>query len=198
MRHAESTANVDRIVSNRDSPHPLTERGVQQVEDLAASLKGRKISKIYSSPIIRARQTAQILADRLNLDVELADGLREYDCGELEGKGDDETWREHYRVVNAWLVDQEFDEKSPGGEDLHDIMRRFYPFVSSLRQIHGEDEAVLLVGHGGTYRAMMPMLCDNVPFSFVVTALMPNTVVIEVEVWEHVFECVRWNGLPVP
>ena len=194
VRHGESTANVERIVSNRDSMHALTERGVQQAEELVRSLSSIKFSRIYSSPILRARQTAEIVGRSLGVDLEIADGLKEYDCGELEGKGDEQTWIDHYKVVSAWLDDQDFDVRSPGGESFHDIERRFVPLIDELRGRHDDSETILLVGHGGTYRAMMPVVCENVSFAFVQTAQMPNTVIIET-VWTPTgLVCLNWDG----
>lgn len=193
-RHGESLANTLRIVSNRDMPHPLTEKGIQQAEQLAVTLGDRTISKIYTSPISRAQQTAQIVGEKLGCKVELADGLREYDCGDLEGKGDEETWRQHASVINAWMNKQKFDVRSPGGESFHDIERRFVPFIDMLRGRHDDSETVLLVGHGGTYRAMLPVVCENLSFEFIQTAAMANTVVIET-VWTPTgLVCLWWDG----
>ena len=197
VRHGESLANTLRVVSNGDLPHPLTERGVQQAEQLAIELNGRPISQIYTSPILRAKQTAEILARRLGLNVEVADRLREYHCGDLEGKGDDETWREHSRVVNAWLYNQDFDARSSGGESFHDLERRFVPFIDFLRGRYDDGETVLLVGHGGTFRAMLPIVCENISFEFIQSAAMHNTIVIET-VWTPTgLVCLNWDGTSV-
>ena len=194
VRHGESLANTQRMVSNRELPHPLTALGAKQAEQLAGELEDRNISKIYSSPILRARQTAEILARRLSLIVEVAEGLREYDCGELEGLGDEETWKRHSEVINAWLYNQDFDVRSPGGESFHDIERRFVPFIDYLRGRHDDGETILVVGHGGTYRAMLPIVCENISFEFIQTAAMHNTIVIDT-VWTPTgLVCLSWNG----
>lgn len=197
VRHGESLANTLRIVSNRDFPHPLTALGTQRAEQLAGELKDRQISKIYSSPILRAKQTAEILARRLSLIVEVADGLREYDCGDLEGFGDEETWKRHSEVINAWLYNQDFDVRSPGGESFHDIERRFVPFIDYLRGRHDDGETILLVGHGGTYRAMLPIVCENISYEFIQTAPMNNSIVIET-VWTPTgLVCLNWDGASI-
>jgi broad specificity phosphatase PhoE len=60
VRHGQSVANVQMVISNRDLFHPLTELGRQQAEALAQSLAEVPVAALYSSPIVRAAQTAQI------------------------------------------------------------------------------------------------------------------------------------------
>ena len=67
VRHGQSEANVQMVISNRDLFHPLTELGRQQAEALAQSLAEVPVAAIYSSPIVRAAQTAQIVAARHGL-----------------------------------------------------------------------------------------------------------------------------------
>ena len=62
VRHGQSEAKVQRVISNRDLPHPLTELGRRQAEALARSLADVPLAALFSSPIMRAVQTAQIVA----------------------------------------------------------------------------------------------------------------------------------------
>ncbi len=69
VRHGESEANLARQFSNRGFKHPLTPRGVTQATELAARLAGQGIAQIYTSPLQRAAQTAEILAEAWDLPV---------------------------------------------------------------------------------------------------------------------------------
>src|SRR5262245_51081645 len=102
VRHGESEANVLRVISNRQLPHGLTEKGKQQASVLAESLKSVPIAALYSSPILRAIQTSEILAKTLAIPYETTDALREYDCGVLEGRADDDAWRQHDVIFERW------------------------------------------------------------------------------------------------
>src|SRR5579859_6938005 len=104
VRHGESEANVLRIISNREEPHALTSNGRQQARALADSLQGTAFARIFSSPVLRARQTAEILAERLGVPYEVTEALREYDCGILEGKGDAPSWALHQANFHEWLL----------------------------------------------------------------------------------------------
>src|SRR5512140_3617462 len=94
-RHGESEANRLKIISNRDLPHPLTETGRLQASTLAERLRTRPILRVYASPLLRARQTGEILSTALKVPLELVDGLREPDCGELEGRTDADARAAH-------------------------------------------------------------------------------------------------------
>ena len=93
VRHGQSEANLLKQFSNRGFKHGLTALGREQVHQLAHRLKHESLSYIYSSPLMRAVQTAEVLSSELNLQYEVTDALREYDCGTLEGRLDAESWK---------------------------------------------------------------------------------------------------------
>ncbi len=89
IRHAESVGNRELRLQGR-TDFPLTKRGLRQAEELAASLTGRQVIAVYSSPIRRTLDTAEAIAGRLGLTVEAQAALQEYDFGEMSGL----TWPE--------------------------------------------------------------------------------------------------------
>src|SRR5438045_2997062 len=119
-RHGESQANIERIISNRDLNHPLTAQGRAQANALAEQLAPMKIIAIYARPILRAQQTAQIMAERLAAPVITNTALREFDCGSMEGRGDAEAWAAHAAVIAAWAGGA-YAQYIPGGESYHDM-----------------------------------------------------------------------------
>ena len=84
-RHGESQANLLHEISNRGLRYGLSSKGREQAHALTQHLEGQGITKIYSSPLLRAIETSIILANSLKLDYEITDALREYECGILEG-----------------------------------------------------------------------------------------------------------------
>ncbi|HEU0293377.1 MAG TPA: histidine phosphatase family protein, partial [Anaerolineales bacterium] len=86
VRHGESEANILHVISNRESSFGLTSLGKQQAQTLAEKLKDVHITAIFSSPILRARETADILSKSFHLNYQVTEALREYDCGILEEK----------------------------------------------------------------------------------------------------------------
>lgn len=166
VRHGESRANVDGIFANRaDQQFALTETGFDQARILADRLRERGITHLYTSPLLRARQTAESIGDACDVPVTVTDALREYDCGEFEGQlytGEHAwRWEEHVRIELAWR-DGDLDARHPGGECARDIGARFLPFMETLAARHGADDRLTLVGHGGLYLVALPMRFDNV------------------------------------
>ena len=196
VRHGQSEANVQRVISNREVPHPLTELGRQQAEALARSLAEVLLAAIYSSPIMRAAQTAQIVATVKGLPVEIAAALREPDCGIMEGRGDEEAWAEHDRVMRDWVVQRRFDSCIAGGESFHDLRARFVPFVDRLIAEHGSaDRNILLITHGSLLYLMLPLVLASIDPVSVHEYPMPNTGVIIAEKQANGLVCLEWCGV---
>ena len=139
-RHGQSEANMLRVISNRGLVHPLTELGRQQATELAQALTSISITKIYSSPLLRAQQTAAIVSAALDLPFEISDALREPDCGIAEGRSDEAAWEEHRRAWTAWLDEQRYDYRIEGGESFNDLRTHFAPFIDCLQEsfVHRE------------------------------------------------------------
>jgi broad specificity phosphatase PhoE len=176
VRHGESTANVEWIFSNTGFKHPLTENGITQVHALSRSLSELKVKRIYTSPVLRAVQTAEILVQGLDAPLQTVEALREWDVGVYEGTSDPEGWALHSQVQVQWFNHQEYDARMPGGESFNEIQARFIPFIQELVVKEKDtDRNFILVGHGGLYMAMLPVIFENVDFSFSQKLGFPNS-----------------------
>lgn len=143
MRHGESAKNVENIVSSDPTTNTLTAHGRENVSIAARKLKKEKITKIYSSPLIRTRETALLMAKEIGLpesSVVFDDRLREINFGEFEGKSftDFVAYRENHMAT--------FTESFVGGESYQDVRRRIGEF---LYEIEGRDshQHILIVTH---------------------------------------------------
>ena len=195
-RHGESEANVLHVVSNRELPHGLTAVGRQQATALANRLKDSEVSQIFTSPILRAVQTTEILAAELGLSYTVTDALREYDCGILEGRSDEETWRRHSELAEDWVVRRQWERKLEGGESFFDIRNRFAPFIDSLIcKPEYAEQAILLLGHGGTLRMMLPLILSNVDQGFVEAHPLAHTTCVVAEQCEDRLQCLQWGDI---
>jgi broad specificity phosphatase PhoE len=195
IRHGESEANVLNIISNRGRRHGLTARGQAQAAALAERLRGVRLAALYASPLLRAEQTAACLAAAGAVSAQLAGALREYDCGVLEGCADPASWLQYETTLVMWLKRGDHDYRPAEGESFNDIRARFVPFVNSLVEQHGDTDAgVALVGHGGLFRLMLPLLLDNVTPAFALETPIPNTGVIRAETRSGRLWCLDWAG----
>ena len=160
VRHGESTWNEARLVQGQ-SPHagPLTERGQRQVTTLAEELAQRapKAKVIISSDLLRARQSADILANRLNVPVRLERRLREQSLGVLEGTRLDENFDGHTvrEALNNLWHDEDRRHLGPSeGESVTALYERVSTLLADIAaEFHGAD--VILVTHGGPMRAAL-------------------------------------------
>lgn len=194
VRHGESEANTQHVISNYASPFGLTERGRQQVHVLADRLKELPIITMYSSPVLRAMDTADILYQALDLPYRVTEALREYNCGVLEGKSDEESWRSHRQYYEDWVLRHDYLSKPEGGESFVDIQNRFVPFIESLKRYHDED--ILLVRHGGLFHLMLPLVLNNIDDNFVRSHEIGHTDCIIAELHSDGFICLRWGDVP--
>jgi 2,3-bisphosphoglycerate-dependent phosphoglycerate mutase len=195
-RHGESQANILHEISNRGLRHPLTAAGRRQAAALAEALRPQAITRVYSSPVLRAIETSIIVAHQLGVDYEVTGALREYDMGELEGRTDDQAWQIWRELFDAWLSDQRYDQRAPGGESFLEVRDRFMPFIDRLIRQHKQSDANLLcVGHGGLYWMMLPLVLANVDVDFIREQGGFNyTGVIVAEVKPDGLVCMEWNG----
>ena len=84
--------------------------------------------------MLRAIETSVILANQLDLDFEIVDALREYDCGILEGRSDEVSWQLWQELFDAWVLHKHWEQRIEGGESFNPTENRPPtppPFASS-------------------------------------------------------------------
>ena len=190
VRHGESEANVLNEFSNRGLKHGLTEKGKSQASKLSDKLRNHKIDLIYSSSLLRAQQTAEILSENLAVPVKIVDELIEHDCG-LEGKSDDCSWDRYTELMDNWLRHKKYSYIIEGGESYSDLRNRFVPFVNML--LHSNSNG-LLVGHGSLYRLMLPEVIENIDNGFTYNHHLDNCDVVVAEGINSKLYCTDWCG----
>ena len=198
-RHGESQANIQEVFSNRGLKHPLTTRGRGQAAALADRLQDQQVTRTYSSPVLRALETAIILAGALGVEYEVVEVLREYDVGILEGRADPQSWQMWKEVAEAWLSNQHWEQRIEGGESFYEVRQRFVPFIERLIEEYGQSQAHLVcVGHGGIYRLMLPLVVRNLDQAFITRqGGFGYTAWVTCELSPGGLMCTGWNGAPV-
>jgi probable phosphoglycerate mutase len=149
VRHGETDWNRDRRFQGHADP-PLNDAGREQARALAEELAGERIDFVYTSDLVRARETAEIVAARLGADIVARSELREIDVGEWEGLTWPEIEERHPEGARSWHVD---GHGWKSGETYDQLGERI---IAALRRIAADHPAqrVLVVGHGGTVRAI--------------------------------------------
>ena len=152
VRHGESEWNAARRVQGQTADVPLTELGIRQAREAAGQLG--PIDAIWTSDLLRARQTADIIGARRGLRPRLCPELREQGLGALEGRGFDEAMS-----LAASFDWTDPDTRIPGGESLRDVYQRLESVLRPLREEDGLRLAI--VSHGDTIRVAMAVLAGR-------------------------------------
>jgi probable phosphoglycerate mutase len=191
MRHGLSEGNVTRRLSAAAPGEPLTEIGRRQAADAAEALAGRNVARVYASPLLRARQTAEVLARALDAgSVVVLDGVRGFTLGDCEGSDSDEDWARVDAVFDTWL-DGDLDAALPGAESGHDLVRRVAAALEEVADQH-RGETVVVVSHGGAMSLALPWLAQNVPDDRSRGSGVPNCGVVELEGDADGWRLVSW------
>jgi len=161
LRHAQAKNNTERILAGRTEGVPLTEIGIKQAEQTAQLLKHMNISAIYSSPIERAKHTAEIAGKYNSLDITIDDRLNELDMGKFTGMPYDEIFKSHGNVFMKFY-NGELEIAHNGVETFPDVKKRILGIVDHVIEKH-PDENVLLVTHMDPIKAMLSTIVDLSP-----------------------------------
>ena len=160
IRHGESEA-IDYIAGRTPGVH-LTKKGKEQVKKLVQNFSGFRIDKIYSSPIERTLETAEIIAKHLNLRVENDNGLIEVDFGEWTGKRFEELKNDKkWDLFNTYRS----GTRIPGGETMQEIQLRIVQTIEKIRKENNEKN-IIIVSHGDPLRGLITYYL-GIPLDFI-------------------------------
>lgn len=195
VRHGESEANLLHEFSNRGWKHGLTDLGIKQANSLVMRLQDHSIRAIYTSPLLRAWQTAEIVGRAVNIVPQIANELIEFDTGALEGKSDQDSWNLYSEITNDWFIRKKYSRRFDGGDSFESILARFLPFFELIRQRHSHsDQAVLFVGHGGTFLCTLPIVFEQIEVNFALQHRLGHTDIVVAEEFEGKLSCLVWGG----
>ena len=161
LRHGQAKNNTERILAGRTPGVPLTETGINQAEKAGEFLKDMNISAIYSSPIERAKNTAEIVGKHNSIDVKIDDRLIELDMGKFTGVPYDEIFSSHGNVFMKFYRG-ELEIAHNGVETFADVKKRILGMVDDVIENH-PDENVVLVTHMDPIKAMLSTVVSLSP-----------------------------------
>ena len=147
-RHGETDWNRERRFQGH-ADTSLNEAGRAQAAELAELLRAERPSALYTSPLRRASETAQIVAARLGLRASELDPLREIDVGDWQGLTVDEV-----RTRFPELAEVAWHAGWPNGETYDQLAARVVPALLELGRRH-PGERVLGITHAGPIRAAL-------------------------------------------
>ena len=196
-RHGQSVSNaVRRFQGVQDVP--LSELGLRQAEALGSALRRRRLAAVYTSPLARARRTAEIAAAGLGVPVVPVEDLRELSLGEWEGRTVEEIRALPGDPYARWVRDPVVG-LPPGGEPLPDVQARVVRAIGEIAAAHPNGGDVLVVCHGGVISAFLAH-CLGLPLSQIWRVTLSNGSLTEVAPPRvlSVNDTTHLDGLPAP
>ncbi|HNV34528.1 MAG TPA: histidine phosphatase family protein [Bacillota bacterium] len=164
VRHAESYSNTDRVFSNTGWKHGLTPKGFRQAEEASKAMLGffGGFSRIYSSPLRRAYETAEVMASGNGVEHRVLAELGEISVGRLEGRSDPDSWLIHNAVWSRWFRLGDTEARLPEGESLKQAVERF---MGALGRLEEEEDGskLVIVSHGGVMLGLLLGMVYDVP-----------------------------------
>ena len=152
MRHGHSESNERGVTSYTTGMEvALTAQGKEETIAEAQKIKERNIDVIISSPFLRTRQTAEIVAGEVGIpvgDIIYDERIRELNVGEFEGK----PWKDYIEFFESH--EERFTKRPQGGETLAELKHRMGEFLYEIEQKYA-GKNILIISHGGPLWLLM-------------------------------------------
>ena len=150
VRHGETDWNADGIIQGH-SDIPLNKNGEKQAEELGKELKRIDFDAVFSSDLIRAKKSAEIITSGKNINIITSIALRERDFGSYEGKHFSLLSKDETSELISLYDHKEKKREELGVETDRSLEARFIPYIREICQ-KNLDKNVLVVIHGGIMR----------------------------------------------
>ena len=158
-RHGQTLWNIEKRLQGRGNSQ-LTEDGIERAKELRDRIKGMNIDVIYSSPIERALNTANIIKGDKNIEVITDDGLMEMCFGDYEGRRTDEVMKENPSWDIGLIMKGNTILSAPNGENLAEVRDRVSKTMDRIIE-ENRGKTILIVAHGITLKALMYYFKDD-------------------------------------
>jgi len=157
IRHGECDGNIEGRFRGRFD-FPLNQQGIQQAHELSKILKKFDFKFIYSSPLKRARQTADIIATHAPSEVISSEAFNNISLGPWNGELKTEIEKKYPLEYKIWMKNPE-DLNFPGLENLNDVKDRVLRGVKELQSKHPQ-ETIIVVTHRAVLKPLIAGLLE--------------------------------------
>lgn len=175
IRHGEVPSNVNKVYAGR-SPERLTEKGMCQAREVSEKLKEYEVDTIYSSPIQRALQTAQIISEQKHLKLHVQEAFREIEMGPWEGMSEVDVEKKYPDEWNIWY-NRPAELKMEGRETLEELLSRV---LAGIRGIENSAGNIVIVTHVAVIRVILLWHADK-NLNLYKTINVPNAEIFKID-----------------
>jgi len=162
VRHGECEGNIKGMFRGR-ADFPLNERGLIQARDLARELKDFPIKYIYSSPLVRARQTAEVIGEQCGVEVKVEEGFNNIELGSWEERFMKEIAEQYPEEWELWVYNPE-KLRVKDMETLYDVQKRAKACLDSLISAH-KGKTLAVISHRAVLKPLIAA-CLNIASSY--------------------------------
>lgn len=178
VRHGEIPSNVNKVYAGTSS-EGLTEKGLVQAREVSAKLKSCNIDLLYSSPIRRAVQTAEIIGKATGNNVLIENAFQELKMGPWEGLSEKEVADKYPEEWQVWNTSPA-ELRLPGRETLKELQERVVSGVKNIYKGCG-DKNVVIVTHVAIIRVLQ-LWHEKKSLNLYKTIHVPNADIFQIEI----------------
>ncbi|MGA1791763.1 MAG: histidine phosphatase family protein [bacterium] len=176
IRHGEIPSNtINRYAGWSDEE--LTETGIKQVRAVSEKLKAHPIKKLYTSPLRRAVQTAEIFGESFNLAPIVEPDLKELKLGPWEGLCEKEISKKYPEEWFIWYTNPAKLDL-PGRERLEELAERAVRAIERIRDDMADEESVVAVTHVAIIRVLL-LWAQDYKLSLYKNITVPNGAILD-------------------
>ncbi|APX73036.1 histidine phosphatase family protein [Companilactobacillus allii] len=196
VRHGKTEWNLEGKYQGGHGDSPLLPESIHDIKLLAQRLEDIQINNAYTSPLPRAKMTAETLLKDLNKSIPLTiiDGLREFDLGIMEGQKFVKLEKEIPEVIHAFRFEpSEYDAKRIKGETFEQVAMRTNQAVNDIVENNDENGAVLIVSHGAALVTCIQSLLGTKIADIRKDGGLSNTSLTHLRYTDGHYSLVKWN-----
>jgi 2,3-bisphosphoglycerate-dependent phosphoglycerate mutase len=191
LRHGETDFNKQWIMQGGGVNSSLNDLGREQANKVSHFFFQNSVTfdRVFVSPLNRAKETAEIVTQKMQVPLEYDEILKEISCGVWEGKS--------LRDVDGVLLDKLRNDpyqQYPEGESCYDVIQRSKKFITKTHLL--EEESILVVSHGNFIRCITTALLDTSP-DFAVKVFMDNCGLTHLSLFDKHYKLMYWNRIVV-
>ena len=152
VRHCEAEGNAKRLFQG-STDCDISELGAKQLEFLSERFKEIELDRVFTSPLLRAKKTAQAVAKGKDIEIEVVENLREINGGCIDGKPFEDTFNSMPELRDAWYNHPQ-DFAPQGGEPMRAAYERIWNTILEIAK-KSKGQTVAAATHGGVIRCLL-------------------------------------------
>lgn len=158
IRHCETKANAEKKLQGHIDID-INELGAKQLQALSERFKSIDLNAVFTSPLLRAKRTAEAVAKDKNIPIKPLEGLIELNCGVYEGRTYAEIGEKFPDFFDIWF-NRPWDFAPENGEKMTDAYERIWQTVTDIVKSH-KGQNIAIVSHGGVVRCLLCKVLKN-------------------------------------